>query len=37
MVSESTLRRIERFEEGMKLLDKVAKTRFEKYSKSLEL
>jgi hypothetical protein len=25
MVSESTLRRIERFEEGMKLLDKVAK------------
>ncbi|MCS4542316.1 MAG: DUF86 domain-containing protein [Euryarchaeota archaeon] len=37
MVSESTLRRIERFEEGVKLLREITKVSFDDYSKSLKL
>lgn len=37
MVSESTLRRIERLEEGIKLLREIAKISFDDYSKSLKL
>ncbi|MBE0516191.1 MAG: DUF86 domain-containing protein [Methanophagales archaeon] len=37
MVSESTLRRVERFEKGLELLEEVAQVRIEEYSDDLRL